>query len=79
MKIPITDCTRNAKCNEIIYFVLCLKLKRLDRFSTDPAKKCLYFLHKLFFITLYRKSLETDFCQQHMIVIFCLAHFLLCE
>ena len=55
-------------------FCSIFKIEREDNFLAYPAK-CLYFLCKLFSSCLTEKSLETNFCQQHAIVIFYLAPF----
>ena len=70
---PYVYYLRSAKYNEIIYFVLSVKL--WDEIGLPQTLLNALFSLQIFFIYFLRKSLQLNFQWQHPLVIFCLTHF----
>ena len=68
---------RSAKYNEIIYFVLSVKLREEIGLPKTPQNAL--FSMQIVFCTFLRKNVEPNFKWQHTLVIFCLNIFLLGE
>ena len=64
-----------AKYNEIVYFVLYVKLEEETGLPQTPLNSL--FSVQIIFIMFLRKSLELNFCQQQFVIFFCLTQFYL--